>query len=121
MKVLVADDSRFMRKLISKVVRKAGHTVVCEAQDGEEALIKIEECKPHLVILDINMPKMNGLVVLKKARDREVDVKFIILTALDQPWVLDEITKLGVRHFITKPLKPQELLKVIKDVEREDY
>ena len=116
MKVMVVDDSKFMRKLISKIVSKAGHNVVCEAKDGEEALRKLIECKPDLVILDINMPVMSGLSVLEEAQKLNVNSEFIVLTAMDQPWVIDEAMKLGVKYFIPKPLKPQELLKVLSRV-----
>ncbi len=114
---IIADDSKFMRKLIRKVLEKAGVTVIAEAENGQEAIDYIKSFKPDLVILDINMPVMDGLEVLKQISSflKEKEPKIIVLTAVNQSWAINEAVNLGVIGFIPKPFKPNQLLKVVKN------
>ncbi len=116
LKVVIADDSRLMRAMIKRVLSSLGAEVVGEASNGEEAVKLIKEVKPDLAILDINMPKKDGLNVVKEVREAGMDTKVAFLTALNQPWVIEEAKKLGVTAFIPKPFKSEDLKKVISNV-----
>ena len=116
MKAVVADDSRFMRKIIRKTLEKMGVEVVAEASNGREAIECVEKYRPNLVILDINMPEMDGLEALKHIASSGVKPKVIVLTAVNQQWAKEEAKNLGVVGFIPKPFKPQQLVEVVKNV-----
>ena len=119
LKVVIADDSRLMRALIKRVLSSLGADVVGEASDGEEAIELIRKLRPDLAILDINMPKKDGLSVAREIKGDCVNTKVALLTALNQPWVLEEAKKLGVTAFIPKPFKKEKLKEVIDNVRKD--
>ena len=119
LKVVIADDSRLMRAMIKKVLSNLGADVVGEASDGEEAIELIRKLRPDLAILDINMPKKDGLSVAREIKGDGVNTKVALLTALNQPWVLEEAKKLGVTAFIPKPFKKEKLKEVIDNVRKD--
>lgn len=90
LKVVIADDSRLMRAMIKRVLSSLGADVVGEASNGEEAIELIRRLRPDLAILDINMPKKDGLSVVREIKGDGVKTKVALLTALNQPWVLEE-------------------------------
>jgi len=102
--ILVVDDSEVLRRIVVFNLVKNGYTV-SEASDGEEALQKLKESTPDLVILDIMMPKMNGFEVLKVMKQDEnlSKVPVIVLTAKGGENDLQEGLKLGADIFLTKP------------------
>jgi len=116
---LIADDSVFMRKLIGKILSDLDIKVVGEASNGYELLEVIRKCRPDLIILDINMPKMDGMKVLFELRKLNIDARIIVITALSQEWVRNEAVNLGVAAFIAKPFKPDKLKEVITNVIRQ--
>jgi len=116
---LIADDSVFMRKLIGKILSDLDIKVVGEASNGYELLELIRKCRPNLIILDINMPKMDGMKVLFELRKLNINARIIVITALSQEWVRNEAVNLGVAAFIAKPFKPDKLKEVITNVIRQ--
>ena len=64
-KVMIVDDALFMRKMLTGILESQGHTVVCEAANGEEAISQYQKFKPELVTMDITMPVMNGIEAVK--------------------------------------------------------
>lgn len=109
LKILVVDDESRMRKLVSDFLKKKGFSVL-EAADGEEAIdIFFSDNSINLLILDIMMPKMNGLEVVKEVR-KVSKVPIIMLTAKGQEQ--DELTgfELGVDEYIAKPFSPKILV-----------
>ncbi|MBI4872486.1 MAG: chemotaxis protein CheB [Candidatus Riflebacteria bacterium] len=109
-KVLVVDDSRLMRNLLSSIMQKAGDIqIVGGADNGIEALDKIRELRPDVVALDLNMPVMDGLQVLREAKARNLQAAFLVISSLakeNAQITLDAIS-LGAIDFISKP--PQTL------------
>ncbi len=81
-KVLIVDDEKHIRETISHILQKRGY-IVKEAENGEEALEKIVQEKPHILILDVSMPKMNGFEVCKRLRENPntLDIPILFLTA----------------------------------------
>jgi len=117
-KVIVADDSKFMRKIIRRVVESLGLKVVGEARNGAEAINYVKLWNPDMLILDINMPDVDGLTALKHIISSGYKPKVIMLTAINQEWAINAAKKFGAVAYIPKPFKPQQLAEVIKNVIR---
>ncbi len=115
--ILVVDDSEVLRRIVVFNLVRNGYTV-SEASDGEEALQKLKESTPDLVILDIMMPKMNGFEVLKVMKQDEnlSKVPVIMLTAKGGENDLQEGLKLGADIFLTKPFSPGRLVEEVQRV-----
>lgn len=104
--VLIVDDSALMRNLISKIVEKTpGLVVAGRAMNGQFALDKIPVCKPDVIVLDIEMPVMNGLEFLKERKRRGIDIPVIMLSSLttEGAAVTMQCLELGASDFLTKP------------------
>ncbi|MEW6697101.1 MAG: response regulator transcription factor [Bacillota bacterium] len=114
--ILIADDDRRIVKIVSHSLEQEGYKVVA-AQDGEEAVRLATTLNPDLVIMDIMMPKLDGLEASQKIKAK-VDVPIIILSAKDD--VVDKIVgfKMGVDDYQTKPFSPAELALRVKAVLR---
>ena len=116
-KVLTVDDASTMRKMISLTLKAAGYEVV-EAPDGPEALDVISRMDIDMVILDVNMPKMSGIDVVKKVRS---DIRFsqtpiIMLTTETQAQVREEAKIAGATGWINKPFKQDHLVGAVGKV-----
>lgn len=114
MTILVAEDELIMLKTIELRLKKDGHTVIT-TQDGREALKKIEELSPDLIITDIMMPFSSGLEIIgvvKKKAGKKIPV--IVLSAMGQENVVLEAFQLGADDYITKPFSPNELSMRVK-------
>lgn len=111
-KILIADDSAFMRTVLKNILKKAGYDDVIEAGDGEEALSKYEEEGPNLMLLDIVMPKLDGIGVLKKINKDNVNV--VIISAVGQKAMMEEAKLYGAKDFIIKPFDAQIVTDVVK-------
>ena len=113
-RVLIVDDSKFMRLFIRKALESCGLKDIEEAESGEEAIEKCEKTSPSLIFLDINMPKLNGLKLLEIFHKRNPSVKIIMITALSQKFVIKEAFQKGAVAYITKPFSMEKLLAVVK-------
>ena len=104
--VLVCDDSALMRNLISRIVDStSGMKTVATAMNGKFALEKVPQVKPDAILLDIEMPEMNGVEFLRQARKQGIDTPVIILSSIATKGaaVTIECLELGASDFITKP------------------
>ncbi len=113
-KILVVDDSPSMRQMINLTLTKAGHSVV-EAPDGAQALTLAKSLVPNLVISDINMPKMNGIELLKAIRQAP-NLKYVpvlMLTTETGDNIRDEGKAAGASGWLVKPFNPMKLKQVI--------
>ncbi len=114
MKVLVAEDETIMRKTIELRLKKDGHEVIT-CSDGREAIKKIEEINPDLIITDIMMPFASGLEIIEAVKRREgKQIRVIVLSAMGQENVVLEAFQLGADDYITKPFSPNELSMRVK-------
>ncbi len=107
MKILIAEDDELMLRTLEFRLKKDGHEVVV-ARDGKEALEKIENESPELVISDIMMPYNSGLEIVGALKEKH-NTPIIILSAMGQEDVVLEAFRLGADDFITKPFSPNEL------------
>lgn len=116
-KVMLADDHLLMREGIRKLLEFDGKIkVVDEAGDGEECLEKLKKSKPEVLLLDINMPKKNGLEVLQKIKDENIDVKVLILTVHIEIEYLIKAVDIGADGYILKDSESVELKRAINIV-----
>jgi DNA-binding response OmpR family regulator len=102
-RVLVVDDEPDARELLSEFLTAKGYAVLT-ASNGEEALRKLKEDRPHLILLDIRMPKMDGLETLRRVREIDHEVGVIMVTAVNEEETGRQALKLGAFDYITKPL-----------------
>ena len=118
-KILIVEDEEIMLDLLSKKLTQEGYDV-SEARNGIEGIQRIREIKPDIVLLDIIMPKMGGLEVLKeKRKDPDIkDIPVIIISNSGQPVELDKAQKLGASDWLIKTeFDPQEVVrKVVKQI-----
>lgn len=116
-RILAVDDSPSVRKLVEFTLRRDGF-LVTTAQDGQEALEIIVKEAFDLIILDINMPRLDGLEFLRriKAEDSLVAIPVVVLTTENYDKDKDEAIKLGAIAYIAKPFKPTALLELVKDL-----
>ena len=114
-RVLVVDDDRVIQQLLQVNLELEGYDVVATASDGREALDKIGTLKPDLVILDVMMPKMDGLEVCRhlKADPKLASIPVILLSARAQDLDIREGLDIGANAYLTKPFDPVELLDVV--------
>lgn len=113
--ILVVDDSATVRKLISGKLEKTGHAVV-SAIDGVDALEKIKDIVPDLVLLDINMPRMDGYQVCKMIRSNDAtkDVPVVMISGKDGFFDKVRGRMAGTTGYITKPFGPETLMKTVE-------
>jgi DNA-binding response OmpR family regulator len=107
-RVLVVDDEAYAVELLQEFLTAKGYEVLA-ASDGEEALQKVKEERPHLILLDVRMPKMNGLEVLRRVREMDHEVGVIMVTAVSEEETGRQALQLGAFDYITKPLDFQYL------------
>ncbi|HLM60768.1 MAG TPA: response regulator [Pyrinomonadaceae bacterium] len=114
-KILIVDDSATVRKLISSKLEKSGHEVV-SAVDGIDALEKIKEFLPDLILLDIMMPQLDGYQVCKLIRNNELtkDVPIVMISGKDGFFDKVRGRMAGTTGYITKPFGPETLMKAIE-------
>lgn len=115
MRVLVADDMPMVRKLCSSILRGAGHTV-SEAADGLEALDQYAEHHHDVILLDLRMPAMDGVTVLRELNGRGAQAHVVIITAGTDAEIREAIS-LGARTVVLKPFSRDHLLAAIDRVE----
>ncbi|MCB9465663.1 MAG: response regulator [Candidatus Eisenbacteria bacterium] len=109
MKIMLVDDSRTMRNIQKNVLAQLGHKEIVEAADGEEALKVAEAESPELILLDWNMPKMDGLTFLKNYRLKDKTTPIIMVTTEAEKSRVIEAIKAGVNNYVIKPFTPDVL------------
>ncbi|AZT90775.1 response regulator [Caldicellulosiruptor changbaiensis] len=115
-KVLIVDDAAFVRYSLKHTLEKYGFEVVGEACDGKSCLRMFSELKPDIVTLDITMPEMNGIEVLKKIMEIDRNAKVVMITALGQEEKVKEAVLNGAKGFIVKPYKEEHLVKLLNSL-----
>jgi DNA-binding NtrC family response regulator len=114
-KVLIVDDDRDIVSIVSTILRGKGWDITA-AYSGQEALEAVTSSKPDIILLDIMMPEMNGIEVLKRIKKIDADARIIMITAFgDVESYLDSM-ELGAYEYINKPFETDELLEMIDRV-----
>ena len=115
-RVLIVDDSAFMRNLLKNVLFKGNLDTVGEAADGEDAITKYKELKPDLVTMDIIMPNKDGIAALKEIRRIDQNAKVIMVTAVGQEKLVKSAIKFGAKGYIVKPFQAPKVIEEVKKV-----
>lgn len=112
-RVVVAEDESLIRMDIVEILRDNGFDVVGEAADGEAAVALAIELRPDLVIMDVKMPKMDGITAADKL-NREHIAPVVLLTAFSQKELVERATEAGALAYVVKPFTPNDLLPAIE-------
>jgi response regulator NasT len=112
MRVLVAEDEAIIRMDVVATLAEAGLNVVAEAADGEEAVKLALELEPDVVVMDIKMPKLDGISAAEKITEKKIPV--VLLTAFSQADLVSRAAEAGALAYITKPFKPADLVPAIQ-------
>ena len=115
MKVMLIDDSKTMRNIQKSVLKQLGFNELEEACDGQDALSKINAFKPDLVLVDWNMPVMDGLTFVKTYRQQDKATPMIMVTTEAEKARVIEAIKAGVNNYVVKPFTPDLLGKRINE------
>lgn len=115
MKILLVDDSKTMRNIQKGVLAQLGHTEVVEACDGQDALTKVAAAGPELILLDWNMPNMNGIEFVKAFRQTNKATPIIMVTTESEKSRVIEAIKAGVNNYVIKPFTPELLSQRISE------
>jgi two-component system chemotaxis response regulator CheY len=114
--VVLADDAPFIRDILKQLLTRQGHTVVGEAENGEQALRIALEKNPDLVIMDIVMPLMSGVQATKEIKEKNPKIKIVACSTLDQENMLTKIIEAGAEDFISKPFDVKNVMTIIEKV-----
>jgi two-component system chemotaxis response regulator CheY len=119
MKILLVDDSKTMRNVQKSVLSQLGYTDVVEAADGLDAITKVGAVKPDLILLDWNMPNMDGLTFVQKYRTQGGKALVVMVTTEAEKSRVIAAIKAGVNNYVIKPFTPELLGERIREtVER---
>ncbi len=115
MKILLVDDSKTMRNIQKGILAQLGYTSIEEAQDGLDALSKAGAFDPDLLLVDWNMPNMDGLTFVKQYRQSGKKQPVIMVTTEAEKSRVVEAIKAGVNNYVVKPFTPDVLSQRIKE------
>ena len=113
MKIMLVDDSRTIRNIQKNVLAQLGYTEVVEAADGVEALNQIGSARPDLVLIDWNMPNMDGITLVRKIRETDKRLPLIMCTTEAEKSRVLEAIKAGVNNYVVKPFTAETLAEKI--------
>ncbi len=111
--VMIADDSEQVRSTLRDMIEAGKHKVVAEAVDGIDTLEKFDSVKPDVLLLDVAMPKKDGMETLIELMKKDSKPKVIMITAHDDMELIENCMKAGALAFITKPFNTDEILQAV--------
>ena len=115
-KILIADDSDAIRLVLKDILSIGEHEVLAEANDGAEAVNLYQQYSPQILLLDLAMPKKDGLTVVKEVIAYDPDAKIILITASDDQKIINQCLEHGAKSHISKPFDFNTVLKAITDI-----
>ena len=115
LKVLLADDSRFVRNTLSKAIGAIGGEVIAEAATGSEVIHKFAFLQPDVITIDLSMPGVSGIEAIKILLQIDPDISVIVISGTDLQEVREEVFNLGVKMFITKPFEPENVAAILQN------
>jgi two-component system chemotaxis response regulator CheY len=114
-KILIADDSDAIRLVLKDILGIGRHEIIALATDVQESIDLYKEKKPDLILLDLAMPKKDGLTVVKEIVEFDSDAKIILITASDDQKIIKDCIDNGACSYISKPFDFKIVLKAIED------
>lgn len=118
MKVMVCDDSMFVRKTMVTVISSLGVNKIIEAADGQQAIDQYTENKPDLVFMDIVMPVVTGIDALKKIKEIDPAAKVIMASSIGTQNYLKSAIKAGAADFLQKPITADQVKQILENVSK---
>lgn len=119
LRILVADDHEVVRRgLCALLQAREGWEICGEAADGREAVEKVKQLKPDVVILDVSMPNLNGLAATRQLTQQDPSIKIIVLTVTDVDEVIREALDAGARGFVLKSDAARDLVSAVDALQR---
>ncbi len=119
--VLVVDDEPHIRKYIGLILRKLGNPTIIEAADGEQAVVLYGQHRPDLVLLDVNMPILDGLGALERISASDPNAVVVMLTSLATRHVVERCLELGAVNFVRKDTPKETMAKVLSDTINDNF
>jgi two-component system, response regulator PdtaR len=113
MRILVAEDETIIRLDLCGLLVRAGYDVVAEARDGEEAVELAREHKPDLAVMDVKMPRLDGIEAARRMLE-ERPLPIVMLTAFDQRELVERAAEAGVYGYLVKPFREQDIVPAIE-------
>ena len=113
MRILIAEDETLIRLDLKEILERAGFDVCAEARDGEEAVALASEAEPDLAILDVKMPRLDGIEAARRILD-ERPIPIVMLTAYGHDELVSRAVEAGVFGYLVKPFRESDLLPAIK-------
>lgn len=119
-RILISDDSAFMRMVLRRILTEHGHEIVAEAATGKEAVKFYKQFQPDLVTMDVTMPEMSGIEAVKLIHEENCLARIIMVTAVGQKEIVKVALMEGASDFVVKPFEEEQLVRIIeKALERE--
>ena len=121
-RIALVDDHRLFRSGIASLINDFdSYTIIFEAGDGEEMIRKIApRLKPHIILLDINMPKMNGIITARWLRDNHPDINIIVLSMFEDAEKVLTMVRMGVKGYLLKDAEPHEFEEALHKVSQNE-
>jgi response regulator NasT len=113
MRILLAEDETIIRLDLRELLERAGYEVVAEARDGEEAVALAREHAPDLAVMDVKMPRLDGIEAARKMLE-ERPIPIVMLTAFGQRELIDRAAEAGVYGYLVKPFREQDIVPAIE-------
>lgn len=113
--ILLIDDEPHIRKYVSLILKSIGSPIIIEAGNGIEGVAAYQRENPDLVLLDVNMPQMDGLETLKKLKEIDPNCVVIMLTSIANRGTIEEAVQLGAANYIRKDTPKAEIAKSLSD------
>ena len=113
--VLIVEDSKTTQIVIKFMLDKHGYEVVAQADNGVDGVEKYKKLKPDIILMDLAMPKKDGLTAIKEIIEFDNNAKIIAVSALYNPKVREDALKAGAISYIVKPFEVSEFIRVIEE------
>jgi two-component system chemotaxis response regulator CheY len=115
-KVLIVDDASVVRLMIKKILTQNDFTIIGEATNGKDALVKYKELKPDIVTMDMIMPEADGIQATKDILAFDKNAKVVIVSGIDQKEMLVQAINAGASSYIVKPFESDRVISTLNEV-----
>ncbi len=112
-KILIADDSAYMRSILKDLLLRNGYDVIGEAENGREVIELYGKLKPDVIAMDIMMPEMSGTQALKELKERYPEARVVMSAAMGQQNLVVEAIRAGAAEFFIKPVQAERVVEAI--------
>jgi len=113
-RIMIVDDTLMMRTVLRRLLEAAGHEIVSEAINGEQAIINYAQFHPDLVTMDITMPGLGGIETIKNIIESDPAANIIVVSSLGQKHIIFQALQNGAKNFVLKPVTEERLLPIIQ-------